>query len=191
MGNSYQACISTAGSKQMILPFFPQHFSSMINKFKVVSRLSQAAFHYLWVCTPGSYHAFIVSTCECLSSYLQLTQMEQHLLQAMARLRKNPGPGSPRIWLQSEASLPKRTGILLRVIRIGCTGSGGRQADSSSSPHCFFLGQSWSSEKQKVTALTKHCEKPEPKRNRAMFPWNERILVFWQFKYCILLTNCQ
>lgn len=87
MGNSYQACISTASSKQMILPLFPQHFSSMINKFKVFSRLSQAPLHYLWVHTPGSHQAFIVSTCECLSSYLQLSGMEQHLLQAMAWLR--------------------------------------------------------------------------------------------------------
>lgn len=71
----------------MILPFFPQHFSSMINKFKVFSRLSQAAFHYLRVHNPGSYHTFIVSTCERLSSYLQLTQMEEHPLQATARLR--------------------------------------------------------------------------------------------------------
>lgn len=52
-----------------------------------------------------------------------------------------------------------------------------RQA-ATSSPLYFFLGQSWSSEKQKITAVTKHYEKPEPKRSRAMFPQNEWILVF-------------
>lgn len=37
---------------------------------------------------------------------------------------ENPGLGSPGIWLQAGASLPKRTGILLRMIRTGCTGKG-------------------------------------------------------------------
>lgn len=37
---------------------------------------------------------------------------------------ENSGPGSPGIWLQTETSLPKRTGILLRMIRTGCTGRG-------------------------------------------------------------------
>lgn len=35
---------------------------------------------------------------------------------------ENPGPGSPGMWWQSGASLPKRTGISLRMIRTGCTG---------------------------------------------------------------------
>jgi len=52
--------------------------------------------------------------------------------------------------------------------RTGCTGNG--EAGSHSSAPLFFLVQSWSSEQQKITAVTKHYEKPEPKRSRAMFP---------------------